>query len=103
MMPLVGRLLGPILGPRGKMPQPVPPSANLKPLVERLKKTVVINTRDKPFFKTLVGNEKMSDEELADNIEAVLNVLPKKYEKGLYHVKSAYVKLTMGPAVPIEK
>ena len=103
MMPLVGRLLGPILGPRGKMPQPVPPSANLKPLVERLKKTVVINTRDRPFFKTLVGNEKMSDEELTENIEAVLNVLPKKYEKGLYHVKSAYVKLTMGPAVPIEK
>ncbi|HIQ31994.1 50S ribosomal protein L1 [Methanothermococcus sp. SCGC AD-155-E23] len=103
MMPLVGRLLGPILGPRGKMPQPVPPTANLKPLVEKLKKTVVINTRDKPFFKTLVGNEKMSDEELADNIEAVLSVLPKKYEKGLYHVKSAYVKLTMGPAVPIEK
>ncbi|HIQ38962.1 MAG TPA: 50S ribosomal protein L1 [Methanothermococcus okinawensis] len=103
MMPLVGRLLGPILGPRGKMPQPVPPNVNLKPLVERLKKTVVINTRDKPFFKTLVGNEKMSDEELTENIEAVLNVLPKKYEKGLYHVKSAYVKLTMGPAIPIEK
>jgi len=99
MMPIVGRLLGPVLGPRGKMPQPVPPSANLKPLVERLKKTVVI----RPFFKTLVGNEKMSDEELTENIEAVLNVLPKKYEKGLYHVKSAYVKLTMGPAVPIEK
>jgi len=103
MMPIVGKTLGPILGPRGKMPQPVPPNANLKPLVERLKKTIVVNTRDKPSFKTLVGSENMSDEEIAENIEAILNTVSKKYEKGLYHVKNAYVKLTMGPAVPIEK
>ncbi len=103
MMPIVGKTLGPVLGPRGKMPQPVPANANLKPIVERLKKTVTINTRDKPSFKVLVGNEKMSDEELAENIEAILNTVAKKYEKGLYHIKSAYTKLTMGPAVPIEK
>ncbi len=103
MMPLVGKALGPVLGPRGKMPQPVPANANLKPLVERFKKTVSINTRDKPSFKVLVGTENMSDEELAENIEAVLNTVSRKYEKGLYHVKNAYTKLTMGPSVPIEK
>ncbi|EHP86590.1 50S ribosomal protein L1 [Methanotorris formicicus] len=103
MMPLVGRYLGPILGPRGKMPKPVPANINLKPLVERLKKTVIVNTRDKPIFHALVGTEKMSDEEIAENIESVLNTVAKKYEKGLYHVKSAYTKLTMGPAVKIEK
>jgi large subunit ribosomal protein L1 len=103
MMPLVGKALGPVLGPRGKMPQPVPANANLKPLVERFKKTVSINTRDKPSFKVLVGTEKMSDEELAENIEAVLNTVARKYEKGLYHVKNAYTKLTMGPSVSIEK
>jgi len=85
------------------MPQPVPANANLKPLVERFKKTVSINTRDKPSFKVLVGTENMSDEELAENIEAVLNTVSRKYEKGLYHVKNAYTKLTMGPSVPIEK
>ncbi|MDK2790900.1 MAG: large subunit ribosomal protein [Methanothermococcus sp.] len=103
MMPLVGKTLGPVLGPRGKMPQPVPANANLTPLVERLKKTVLINTRDKPLFHVLVGNEKMSDEELAENIEAILNTVSRKYEKGLYHVKSAYTKLTMGPPAQIEK
>ncbi|ENN95760.1 50S ribosomal protein L1P [Methanocaldococcus villosus KIN24-T80] len=103
LMPLIGRYFGVILGPRGKMPKPVPANADIKPLVERLKKTVVINTRDKPYFQVLVGNEKMSDEQIVDNIEAVLNVVAKKYEKGLYHIKDAYVKLTMGPAVKIEK
>ncbi|ADG13666.1 50S ribosomal protein L1 [Methanocaldococcus infernus] len=103
LMPLIGKYWGVILGPRGKMPKPVPANANIKPLVERLKKTVVINTRDKPYFQVLVGNEKMSDEQIVDNIEAVLDVVKKKYEKGLYHIKDAYVKLTMGPAVKIKK
>ena len=43
------------------------------------------------------------DEQVVDNIEAVLNVVAKKYGKGLYHLKDAYVKLTMGPAVKVKK
>ncbi|ABR55170.1 ribosomal protein L1 [Methanococcus vannielii SB] len=103
MMPLVGKSLGPVLGPRGKMPQPVPGNANLAPLVARFKKTVAINTRDKSLFQVYIGTEAMSDEEIAANAEAILNVVAKKYEKGLYHVKSAFTKLTMGAAAPISK
>jgi len=103
MMPLVGKSLGPVLGPRGKMPQPVPANANLAPMVARFQKTVTINTRDKALFQVYLGTEAMSDEELAANAEAVLNVVAKKYEKGLYHVKSAFTKLTMGAAAPISK
>ncbi|MCS3922411.1 large subunit ribosomal protein L1 [Methanococcus voltae PS] len=103
MMPIVGKSLGAVLGPRGKMPQPVPANANLKPLVERFGKTISINTRDKAFFQVYVGKESMSDEELAANIEAVLNTVARKYEKGLYHVKNAFTKLTMGASAPIEK
>ena len=73
MMPLVGKSLGPVLGPRGKMPQPVPANANLAPLVARFQKTVTINTRDKALFQVYLGTEAMSDEELAANAEAVLN------------------------------
>ena len=29
LMPLVGRILGPALGPRGKLPMPVPPNADI--------------------------------------------------------------------------
>jgi len=37
MMPLVGRFLGPVLGPRKKMPKPVPASAKPDPIIDRLK------------------------------------------------------------------
>src|SRR3989344_9600542 len=45
MMPKVATVFGRIFGPRGKMPNPksgciVPPNANLKPLYEKLQKTV---------------------------------------------------------------
>lgn len=102
LMPLIGRILGPILGPRGKMPKPVPPNAQLKPIIERLRKSVRIRTKDKPNFHVPVGTENMGEEEIAKNIEAVFKYLDRKLERGLASVKSAYVSLTMGPSVKLE-
>jgi large subunit ribosomal protein L1 len=97
MMPLVGRFLGPVLGPRKKMPKPVPASAKPEPLMEKLKGTVKVRIKDQPVVQALVGSQDMGDEEIADNIEAVLGVLDQKLEKGRNQIKSMYVKTTMGP------
>lgn len=97
MMPLVGRFLGPVLGPRKKMPKPVPASAKPEPLMEKLKGTVKVRIKDQPVVQALVGSQEMGDEEIADNIEAVLGVLDQKLEKGRNQIKSMYVKTTMGP------
>ncbi|HNR25474.1 MAG TPA: 50S ribosomal protein L1, partial [Methanobacteriaceae archaeon] len=75
MMPLVGRFLGPVLGPRKKMPKPVPASAKPEPLMEKLRGTVKVRMKDQPVVQTLVGSQEMGDEEIADNIEVVLGVL----------------------------
>jgi large subunit ribosomal protein L1 len=96
MMPLVGRFLGPVLGPRKKMPKPVPASAKPEPLMEKLKGTVKVRIKDQPVVQALVGSQEMGDEEIADNIEAVLGVLDQKLEKGRNQIKSMYVKTTMG-------
>ncbi len=101
LMPLIGRYLGPILGPRGKMPKPVPPNANLEPIINRLRKTVRIRTKDNPVFHVPVGTEEMPTEHVAENIETIFNFLENKLEKGLGNVKSAYVKTTMGKAVRV--
>lgn len=102
LMPLVGRSLGPVLGPRGKMPKPIPPTADIKSLVEQYKKTVRIRMRDNPVIHVRVGTKDMEDEEIAENIKAVLEFLLEKLEKGIQNIKSIYVKTTMGPPVPIK-
>lgn len=50
MMPLVGRFLGPILGPRNKMPKPVPASIKLDPLLERLQSTVKVGIKQQSCY-----------------------------------------------------
>ncbi|MFQ6136620.1 MAG: 50S ribosomal protein L1 [Candidatus Hydrothermarchaeales archaeon] len=101
LMTIVGRMLGPTLGPRGKMPKPISPTTNIKPLVARLKKTVKIRTKDKPTFHLGIATEKMKDDEIAENVEAVLKFLERRLEKGPMNIKSVYLKASMGPSVKL--
>jgi large subunit ribosomal protein L1 len=99
LMPTVGRVAGPILGPKGKMPMPVPSQAPIDAVLERERRVVILRSRERPFVKCKVGKESMSDEELAGNIEAVLSGLMASLKRGMNNVRSIHVKLTMGPAV----
>ena len=101
MMPLVGRFLGRILGPRNKMPKPVPASARIEPLLERTQATIKVGVKQQPSIQILVGTQDMEDEKLAENIEAVLAVLDRNLEKGRNQIKSMYIKATMGSVVRV--
>lgn len=101
MMPLVGRFLGRILGPRNKMPKPVPASARIEPLLERTQATIKVGVKQQPSIQILVGTQDMDDEKLAENIEAVLAVLDRNLEKGRNQIKSMYIKVTMGSVVRV--
>ncbi|MDO9539734.1 MAG: 50S ribosomal protein L1 [Methanocalculus sp.] len=99
VMPLVGRYLGPRLGPRGKMPMPIPPGQDIRPIVERLRGSIRIRTKDKMSFSTKVGTTEMSPDQLVENINAVLRRVESTLEQGSQNIRSVYVKTTMGPAV----
>jgi large subunit ribosomal protein L1 len=101
MMPTVGRVAGPILGPRGKMPTPVSPQAPIDEIIKRERRTIVLRSRDKPFVHCLVGKEEMSDEEIAQNIDTVLRNLTAVTKRGFANIKSMYLKLTMGDSVKL--
>lgn len=101
MMALVGRFLGPVLGPRNKMPKPVPANAKVEPLLERLQSTIKVGVKQQPSIQILVGTQDMDDEELAENIEAVLAILDRNLEKGRNQIKSMYIKATMGSVVRV--
>jgi len=102
LMPSIGKQLGPVLGPRAKIPKPVPPTADPRLIIERYRKTVRIRTREQPTLHVPVGVEGMTDEQLAENIQAVLDVIERKLERGFHQVGSLHVKTTMGKSVRIE-
>ena len=101
LMPTIGKKLGVVLGPRGKMPKPIPPSADPKPLIENLRKTVRLRSKDRRTFHTPVGTKDMSIEELAENVDVVLKRLLGKLERGKMNIASIYIKTTMGKSVKL--
>jgi large subunit ribosomal protein L1 len=102
LMPLIGKTLGSVLGPRGKMPVPVPPSADIASLIAKHRKTVTIRLRNQPTLQSRIGMENMKDEEITENILVVLRVLEGKLKRGMKNIKFAYIKTAMGAPVKIK-
>jgi large subunit ribosomal protein L1 len=101
LMPLVGRSLGASLGPRGKMPTPVPPNANIKEQIERHQKIVFVRMRGQPVLQCRVGNEDMADKEIAENVQAIVRRIEGKLKRGIKNFRSVYLKTSMGSAVKV--
>ena len=102
LMSTVGKVLGPILGPRGKMPTPILPNAPIDSIIDRQRRSVKVRVREQLNAQCAVGTESMSDEELAENIQAVVVRVEGKLPKGLKNVREVGVKTTMGSFVKIE-
>jgi large subunit ribosomal protein L1 len=101
-MGLIGRYLGVVLGPRGKMPRPVPPVLDPAVIANGLKSTTIIKSRDKVTFQASFGTRAQSHEELLKNAMEVYNRVTSKLERGIGNIRSLYIKTSMGPATRIE-
>lgn len=106
IMPKVATVFGRHLGPRGKMPNPkmggvLAPNANLKQMYGSLQKTVYLVTKNEPAVKCRIGNEDSKDEEISENVMAVYSSVVSKLPNDIHNLKSAMLKLTMGPAFAI--
>jgi len=102
LMPMVGKVLGPVLGPRGKMPIPVPPTADIASLIAKHRKTVILRMRNQPILQCRIGTESMKEEEIAENIQVVLRSIEGKLKKGMKNIKFACIKTSMGTPVKIK-
>ena len=101
LMPIVGRALGSFLGPRGKMPTPVPPNAAIDQIVANHRKMVRVRMREQPVLQCRVGTEAMADEKLVENIQAVVSRIEQKLERGFKNIGEVLVKATMSKPVKI--
>lgn len=98
LMPIIGKKLGIVLGPRGKMPKPLPPGMDPTPMINSLRNTVKMRSKDKRTFHVPLGTRDMAPEDIAENLDAVLKRILSRLERGKQNIASAYVKTTMGPA-----
>ena len=101
-MGLIGRYLGVVLGPRGKMPRPVPLTLDPSVIAAGLKSTVVVKSGDRMTFHAAIGTAKQSQEELAANAMEIYNRVISKLERGVGNIRSLFIKTSMGPAQRIE-
>lgn len=99
LMAQIGKTLGVVLGPRGKMPRPLPPGADPSAQIANLRNTVKVRSKDKKAFHCIAGAETMTPEAIAENIEAILKRVEDKLEHGRMNIASIYLKTSMGPSV----
>ena len=100
LMPLVGKSLGQLLAPRGRMPKVL--TADISGTLESLKKSVRIRIKDSPVIQCRVGKEGMKDEEIVENVRSVIKYLETRLPKGKQNVGKLYLKLTMSKPMEIE-
>ncbi|HUT06842.1 MAG TPA: 50S ribosomal protein L1 [Nitrosopumilaceae archaeon] len=96
IMPVVGKVLGQLLGPRGKMPVPVPFDAPIESFLQRFRSSIKVRVRSSLSLSCKFGDETMDDADLAINAHAIINAVEKKLPNGEKNIKRIMIKTTMG-------
>ena len=99
IMPAVGKVLGQLLGPRGKMPTPVPFNASIESFLQRFRSSIKVRSRASLAMSCKIGDESMENADLAINAHAVLSAVEKKLPSGEKNLKRVIIKTTMGKPV----
>ena len=99
LMPTVGKVLGQLLGPRGKMPTPVPFDAPIGSFLERFRSSIRVKVKSSLSTSCKIGDETMEDTDLAANAHAVISAVEKKLPNGDRNIKRILVKTTMGKVI----
>jgi len=99
LMPRIGRILGQSLGPKGKIPTPVPPNTPIEAMINRTRNAVRVRSRASLAVASKVGDRKLSDSDIAENILAMVQAVQRKLPNGERNIRAVIVKTTMGKPV----
>ena len=103
LMPTVGKTLEQLLGPRGKMPTPVPFNAPIESFLERFRSSIKIKVKGSLSMSCKIGDESMNDADLAVNANAIINTIEKTLPNGNKNIKKIMFKTTMGKSIKLEQ
>ena len=82
LMPTIGKVLGQLLGPRGKMPTPIPFNASIESFLERFRDSIKIRTKSSLSMSCRIGEESIDDNALASNANTIISSIEKKFPNG---------------------
>ncbi|HXW01893.1 MAG TPA: 50S ribosomal protein L1 [Candidatus Nitrosotenuis sp.] len=99
LMTTVGKVLGQLLGPRGKMPVPVPFNAPIDSFLDRFRSSIRVKVKNSLSLSCKIGDESMSDEDLGANAHAILNAIEKKLPSGDRNIRKIIIKTSMGKPI----
>jgi large subunit ribosomal protein L1 len=99
VMPVVGKTLGQLLGPRGKMPTPVPFDASIDAFIQRFRSCIKVRSRASLSVSSKIGDVTMEDPDLVINALTVLHAIEKHLPNGEKNMKKILIKTTMGKPV----
>ena len=106
MMGKIATTFGRVFGPVGKMPSPqagIIPQENeamVKMMIAKMNKSIRVRNKEMSI-KLPIGKESMSDDELAENVAAVIKGVEKVLPRGRDNVREVLVKFTMSKAVVV--
>lgn len=89
-------VLGPILNRIGMFPQVVTHNEDLRTKVDDSRASIKFQLKKVTCLAVAIGNEKMTEEELRQNISMGVNFLASLLKKGWHNLKSVHIKTTMG-------
>ena len=107
--PLMGKIattFGRVFGPMNRMPSPQAgivvkeDDEMVKAMIEKMNRSLRVKNKEMAI-KLPVGKEDMSDDEIAENVEAAIKGLKNKLPRGNDNVKEVLIKFTMTKPVKI--
>ncbi len=99
LMPAIGKILGQFLGPRGKMPSPIPFNTSIESILTKFRSSIRIRVRGSSALSCKIGDEDMTNEDIASNANTVINSIEKKLPNGDKNIKKIFIKTTMGKII----
>lgn len=101
LMPTVGKLLGPYLGSRGKLPQVIHPNVSVEKIINDLRQSVRIRLKSQPVISCIIGKEGMNAKDIGENAIALIQEVEKRVA-GKGRITTIYLKKTMSEPIRIK-
>ena len=102
LMANVGKSLGQLLVPRGKMPTPVPFNAPIETFLNRFRSSIRVRVKNSLALSCKIGDVEMDEKDVASNALAIISAIEKKLPNGDKNLRKIMIKTTMGKPIKLE-